>query len=112
MLVLVNGNVYDSDKTPVMIMFSREEMTSFKNQPDHVDIHCSFPRSWGQVTGRKWMNDNKSMLIKSKGFPTKTLSDDEIKGLVGKKDDEEESSQFGEFFFTDDKVSEEKDKAN
>lgn len=83
MLVLINGNVYDSDKTPIMILFSQEEIVAFKKEPDNIDIHCSFPKDWGINRGQQWMNQNKELLIKNKNKP-KRVSDDQIKKMLSK----------------------------
>ena len=102
MVVLVNGKTYDTDRTPVMILFSKEEIKAFKSQPDHVDIHCSFPKSWGQSKGQKWMNDNKSLLIKGKGISFKVMTDSEIKKMVGQKNDGQDVDPTGLFALDDD----------
>ena len=86
MFVLINGKKYDSNKTPIMIMFSKDEMTSFKSQPDNVDMHCSFPPSWGSAKGQKWMHENKHLLIGGKSV-NDTVSDEAIKKLLSEEGD-------------------------
>jgi hypothetical protein len=86
MLVLINGKVHDSNDNPIMILFSEDEIKNFKQQPDNVDIHCSFPKSWGQFKGQKWMNENKNLIIRSKGQQKQIISDDAIKNLLSESD--------------------------
>lgn len=98
MFVLINGKKYDSNQTPIMILFSKDELVSFKSQPDNVDIHCSFPPSWGPAKGQKWMHDSKRLLIGGKST-NNSVSDEAIKKLLSEK--ENDDLQFVDLFDVD-----------
>lgn len=66
MFILVEGRVYNSDDTPVMVLFGQAEVQSFRSQPANSDIHCSFPPEWNSEKGQKWMEKNKIKLVNAK----------------------------------------------
>jgi len=66
MFILVEGRVYNSDDTPVMVLFGQAEVKSFRSQPANADIHCSFPPEWSSEKGQKWMEKNKIRLVNAK----------------------------------------------
>lgn len=66
MFVLVNGKIYNSDDSPILLLFTQDEVKSFRNQPEHIDIHCSFPPEWGMDRGKKWMESHRDRVVKAK----------------------------------------------
>jgi hypothetical protein len=75
MHVLVEGKVYSSTDVPIMILFSRSELEQFKSEPNSVDIHCSYPMSWGEVRGNTWMRKNTEKISNRKREDEERLRD-------------------------------------
>lgn len=93
MFVLINGKVYNSDDIPIMILFSQEEITNFKSQPNTIDVHCSFPSKWEKEKGQKWMQSHVKTIVFERNkvyrknppiinIPKNVVSDDVIKNLL------------------------------
>jgi len=65
MKVLVDGKVYDSAVTPIMVWFEGGEATSFKKSDSASDIFTCWPNSWNKQRGMKWRDANQALLEKS-----------------------------------------------
>jgi hypothetical protein len=66
MKVLVNGKVFDSEKNPIMVMFTLDELKNFHSSPVSNDIFSSWPSHWKKSKGLKWKDGHQPGIIYGK----------------------------------------------
>jgi hypothetical protein len=59
---LSTGPVHDSGKDPVMVLFSKDELTKFKSLPESEDIFISYPNDWDDKKRDQWVDQSRDMI--------------------------------------------------
>jgi hypothetical protein len=60
MKVKINKTIYDSTKTPILIIFNKEEISHIQNMADNNHLYCSFPDESKDKDIAEFMDVDKS----------------------------------------------------
>lgn len=63
MKVRIGDTIYDSTKTPILLIFNKEEIKHMQGMPDNNHKYCSFPDDMEEKDIVEFMDVDESELV-------------------------------------------------